>query len=60
MTGGRINEHTADVVVRRLRAFRAVSNEAAAKLEDVVRGRIVVAQRGRTWPARAMPPAAYA
>ena len=47
MTGGRSNEHPADVVVRRLRAFRAVSNEAAAKLEDVVRGRIVVAPAGQ-------------
>lgn len=47
MTGGRISEHTADVVVRRLRGFRAVSNEAAAKLEDIVRGRILVAPAGR-------------
>ena len=47
MTSGRISEHTADVVVRRLRAFRAVSAEAAAKLDDLVRGRVLVAPAGR-------------
>jgi CRP-like cAMP-binding protein len=47
MTSGRITEHTADIVVRRLRAFRAVSAEAAAKLEDLVRGRVLVAPAGR-------------
>ncbi|WP_257165798.1 Crp/Fnr family transcriptional regulator [Bradyrhizobium sp. SRS-191] len=47
MSGRGITAHTADVVLRRLRAFRAVSDEAAAKLEQAVRGHVVLASAGQ-------------
>ncbi|MGY3453947.1 Crp/Fnr family transcriptional regulator [Bradyrhizobium sp. USDA 4353] len=47
MSGRGISASTADVVLRRLRAFRAISDEAAAKLEQAVRGHVMVASAGQ-------------
>jgi len=47
MTGLRTGERTADIVIRRLSAFRRISPQAAANLEDAVRGRVIVASAGQ-------------
>jgi CRP-like cAMP-binding protein len=47
MPGTRVSERTTDVVIRRLSAFRKISLEAAAGLEDAIRGRIIVASAGQ-------------
>jgi CRP-like cAMP-binding protein len=47
MTGVRAGERTADVVIRRLSAFRKISAEAAEGLELAIRGRVVVAAPGQ-------------
>jgi CRP-like cAMP-binding protein len=43
MTGARASERTADVVIRRLSAFRKISAEAADGLEYAIRGRVISA-----------------
>lgn len=47
MTGLRASDRTADVLVRRLSAFRKISPEAASALDVAIRGRIVVASAGQ-------------
>jgi len=47
MTGTRTSERSADAVIRRLSAFRKISPEAAANLEDTIRGRVIVASGGQ-------------
>jgi CRP-like cAMP-binding protein len=47
MTGTRTSERSADVVIRRLSAFRKLSPEAAASLEDAIRGRAIIASAGQ-------------
>ena len=47
MTGTRMSERNADVVIRRLNAFRKMSPEAAVGLEDAIRGRVIVASAGQ-------------
>jgi CRP-like cAMP-binding protein len=47
MTGARTSERTADVVIRRLSAFRKISAEAADGLEHAIRGRVIAAAPGQ-------------
>ena len=47
MTTARISERTAEVVVRRLSAFRKISPETATELDEAIRGRVVTASAGQ-------------
>ncbi len=47
MTMPRTSDRTADVVIRRLSAFRKILPETAAALDDAIRGRTVSAMAGR-------------
>jgi CRP-like cAMP-binding protein len=47
MTGTRASERTADVVIRRLRAFRRIPADAVAALEETIRGRVIAAAAGQ-------------
>ncbi len=47
MTTARISDRTADVVIRRLGAFRKISAAAAAELEEAIRARIITAAAGQ-------------
>ncbi|WP_316214008.1 Crp/Fnr family transcriptional regulator [Bradyrhizobium sp. SZCCHNR2032] len=47
MSTARTSDRTADVVVRRLSAFRKISPETAAVLDDTIRGRIITAMAGQ-------------
>jgi len=47
ITTGRASDRAADVVIRRLGAFRKISAAAATELEEAIRGRIVTAAAGQ-------------
>jgi CRP-like cAMP-binding protein len=47
MTGARASDRTADVLIRRLSAFRKISAEAAEGLEYAIRGRVIVTAPGQ-------------
>lgn len=47
MSTARTSDRTADVVIRRLGAFRKISPQTAATLDDAIRGRVVTAMAGQ-------------